>query len=111
METLETSEANLQTQLNEAKTNNPLQTELSTATGTIASLETSVDAILVEAGLEATGTVTEKIAALSGKVTEMANKDGANHTTTRVDPKPIPGQTAYVDANAGHNQLANEMFK
>jgi len=111
IDALETSEADLQTQLEEAKKNPALQTELATATGTIASLETSVDAILVEAGLEATGTVTEKIAALSGKVKEMANKDGANHTTTIVDPKQAAGQTkTYVDANAGHNQLANEMF-
>jgi protease IV len=110
IDALETSEANLQTQLAEAQNNTALQTELSTATGAIASLETSVDAILEEAGLTATGNITEKITALSAKVTEMAGKDGANHTATRVDPKQSAGTPNYVDANAGHNQLANEMF-
>lgn len=79
LHTLETSKAELESQLTEANNNT------ATANGTIASLETSVDAILAEAGLTATGTVTEKLTALSGKVTEMSNKDGAPPTKVLVD--------------------------
>jgi protease-4 len=85
LDALETSEATLKTQLAEAQNSTTLQTELTTANGTIASLETSVDAILAEAGLTATGTVTEKLTLLSGKVTEMSNKDGAPPTKVLVD--------------------------
>lgn len=109
LDALETSEATLKTQLAEAQNSTTLQTELTTANGTIASLETSVDVILAEAGLTATGTVTEKLTLLSGKVTEMSNKDGANHTTTRVDNTPPKNTKNYVDANAGHNKLANSI--
>jgi protease-4 len=109
LEAFETSEATLQTQLTEAQNNTVLQTELTAATGTITGLEASVDAILVEAGLTATGNVTEKLTSLSAKVKEMAGKDGANHTAIRVDGKQPEGTKQYVDANAGHNKLANSI--
>lgn len=109
LDALETSEATLKTQLAEAQNDTTLKTELSTATGTIASLETSVDAILEEAGLTATGNVTEKLTVLSAKVAEMSNKDGANHTTTRVDNTPPKNTKNYVDANAAHNKIANSI--
>jgi protease-4 len=107
---LEASEATLQTQLTEAQNNTELQGQLTTAQSTITTVESSVEAMLTEAGVTATGTVTEKLTALSAKVTEMAGKDGANPTHLRVDPA-APKNETYVDATASHNQLANEMFK
>lgn len=107
---LEASEATLQTQLTEAQNNTELQGQLTTAQNTITGVEASVDAMLTEAGVTATGTVTEKLTALSAKVTEMAGKDGANPTNVKVDPT-APKNEVYVDATASHNQLANEMFK
>lgn len=108
---LEESEVTLQTQLQEAQNNTELQTNLTTAQTTITGFETSVDAILTETGVIATGTITEKLTSLSAKVTEMAGKDGANPTNVIVDPKPSADLPKYVDANAEHNQLANQMFK
>lgn len=107
---LETTNADLQTQLEAAKNDTTLKTELATATGTITNLETSVDAMLVEAGLTATGTITEKVTALTAKVTEMSNKDGAPPTKPKIQGSGTEEKTSYVDANAGHNKLANEMF-
>jgi protease-4 len=109
LEASETAKADLETQLAEAKGDTSLSTELSTAKGTIASLETSVDAILTEAGLELSGNVSEKLTALSAKVTEMSNKDGANHTTLRVDGNQTEKKKSYVDANAAHNKIANSI--
>jgi protease-4 len=82
---LETSNSTLQTQLTEAQNSTELQTQLTAATGTITGLEASVDAMLVEAGITATGNVTEKLTALSAKVSEMSNKDGAPPTKVLVD--------------------------
>lgn len=110
-ESLEASEASLKEQLTEAQNNNASQKELSTANATITSLKASIDNILAEAGVTATGNVTEKLTALSAKVTEMSNKDGANHTIPRVDGNQPEQKKNYVDANAAHNQIANSILK
>lgn len=107
---LETSNSTLQTQLTEAQNNTALQTELTAATGTITSLEASINSILEEAGVTATGTAAEKLTALSAKVTEMAGKDGGVHTHVRVDNTPPKQKAMGFDANASHNQMANEIF-
>lgn len=82
---LENSEVTLQTQLTEAQNNTELQEQLTSAQSTITTVESSVEAMLTEAGVTATGSVTEKLAALSAKVTEMAGKDGDTATTIKVD--------------------------
>lgn len=106
LEASETVKADLETQLAEAKSDTTLKTDLSTANGTISSLETSVDAILVEAGVNVSGTLTEKVTALSAKVTEMANKDGAKPTITKVDtnePKTKTTNVGGIDVSAALN--------
>ena len=108
-EEYETSMASIQTELDEAKTNPALQNQLTTANSTITSLESSIDAILTEAGVDATGTPTEKLTALSEKVKEMSSKDGADHTKPRLDGKQSEGSKNYVDANAAHNKIANSI--
>lgn len=104
-----TSMASLQSELDEAKTNPALQNQLTTATSTITGLESSIDAILKEAGVDATGSATEKLTALSEKVKEMSIKDGADHTKPRLDGKQSEGSKNYVDANAAHNKIANSI--
>ncbi|MBQ0907473.1 S49 family peptidase [Flavobacterium sp. F-328] len=102
IESLEASESDLKTQLAAAKEN----PELATAQGTIASLETSVDAILVEAGVTATGTIDEKLTALTEKVTEMASKDGGSHTNVKIDNKPEfekTNEVGGIDVSAALN--------
>lgn len=96
IETLEASEADLKTQLAGAKENPELTTALETAKSTISTAETSIDAMLVEAGLTVEGNFTEKLTALSTKVTEMSAKDGATSTVVKVDNKTTPEKTTDV---------------
>jgi protease-4 len=109
---LEGSEATLTTQLEEAKKNPELQGKLTTATTALTTVESSIDTMLEVAGLSVEGSLTEKITALNVKVTEMSKQPGDVHTKPRVEKKdPEAVAPEYVDANAEHNQLANQMFK
>lgn len=111
LDALETENSTLQTQLTEAQANPELQTKLTTAETTITGVETTVETMLTEAGLTATGTLTEKLTSLSAHVVELGKKDGASHTTVRTEANADTKKLDYVDASAGHNQLANEIFK
>lgn len=75
-------------------------------------VEASVTAMLTGAGLTATGTLTDKLTALNSHLAVVNKGDGDKHTTIRTDGKPEgPAAPSYVDANAAHNQLANDLYK
>jgi ClpP class serine protease len=82
---LDASNTSLQTQLDAALANTEAKDQLTASQGTVTALEASIDSMLTSAGLDVTGTLTEKTAALSAKVTEMGGEDGASHTNPKVD--------------------------
>jgi len=84
IETQNSANAELQSQLDAATANTELNDQLANANTSLTNTETEVDAMLTQAGLEATGTFTEKLAALNGKVTEMSKADGATPTVVKV---------------------------
>jgi protease IV len=98
--------ADLQTQLTAAQDTSALDAanqELSTVTA-------SVDATLVSLGLEPSGTLADKMTALNGKAVELANrKPAAAPTATQVNTDE--SSDAIIDAEAGHNKLANQLFR
>jgi protease-4 len=61
------------------------QEQLAVATDVIAGTEASIDAILVSAGLDVTGTLAEKTIALNARVAELGAKDGAAPTAVKID--------------------------
>ncbi len=110
IETQTTANATLQSQLDAATANTDLNDQLATANANLTNAETEVDAMLTQAGLEATGTFTEKLTALNGKVTEMSKADGAKPTVVKIDgATPKKAASVSIDANASHNQIANQI--
>lgn len=100
--------ATLTAQLEEAQ--NATSEDLQVAQTTIAGIETSVNSMLKEAGLDVQGTLDEKVDSLSAKVTEMANADGAAPTKVKTKEKSAAEVSAFqIDANASHNQIANNL--
>ena len=100
--------ATLTAQLEEAQ--NASSEDLQVAQTTIAGIETSVNSMLEEAGLDVQGTLDEKVDSLSAKVTEMANADGAAPTKVKTKEKSAAEVSAFqIDANASHNQIANNL--
>ncbi len=82
---LEATNTQLQTDLDAANANTDLNDQLTASKGTVTAIEASIDTMLTSAGLDVTGTLTEKTAALSAKVTEMGKNDGAKPTNVKVD--------------------------
>ncbi|MDI6033024.1 S49 family peptidase [Flavobacterium sp. LB2P84] len=82
---LDASNTALQTQLDAALANTEAQEQLTAVNATVTGIEASIDGMLTSAGLDVTGTLTEKATALSAKVAEMGGKDGAIHTNPKVD--------------------------
>ena len=101
----------LQTDLEAAQNNTELQTQLTEATGSLSAAETSVDAMLEEAGLEVEGSFTEKLTALNAKVAVMAKKDGAQISKTKIDTTATEAENVILDATASHNKLADQINK
>ena len=100
--------ATLTAQLEEAQ--NASSEDLQVAQTTIEGIETSVNSMLEEAGLDVQGTLDEKVDSLSAKVTEMANADGAAPTKVKTKEKSAAEVSAFqIDANASHNQIANNL--
>jgi protease-4 len=105
LETLETNNATLTTQLTDANAAKDtavtaIQTQLTDATASVTTAEASVDSALTNAGLPVEGTLTEKLAALNTYTAAQGAKDGANAT----NPK--------IDANSDSNLVAsNELDK
>lgn len=105
---LEASKTQLQTDLNAAKSNTDLQDKLTASEGVVTSIEASIDNMLTSAGLDVTGTLSEKTAALSAKVEEMGKNDGSKPTIIKVGETAAP-KNDFVDENASHNQIANSL--
>ena len=82
---LDASNTALQTELDAALANTEAQEQLTASQGVVTGIEASIDGMLTSAGLDVTGTLTEKATALSAKVAEMGGKDGSNHTNPKVD--------------------------
>jgi protease IV len=82
---LEASKTTLQTELDAANANTDLNDQLTASQGTVTAVEASVNEMLTSAGLDVTGTLTEKTAALSAKVAEMGKADGSKPTVIKVD--------------------------
>lgn len=89
LETLETENSTLQTQVSEANTEketavNAITAQLTEATNTATAMETSVDAIMENLGLQVAGTLTEKLTAIDAKSIEVGKADGANPTAPKI---------------------------
>ena len=74
----------LQTQLDAALANTEAQEQLTASQGIVTGIEASIDGMLTSAGLDVTGSLTEKATALSAKVAEMGSKDGSEHTKPKL---------------------------
>lgn len=82
---LEGSNSTLQTERDAALANTEMNDQLTASQGTVSAVEASIDAMLTSAGLDVTGTLTDKTNALSAKVTEMGKADGSKQTVIKVD--------------------------
>lgn len=109
IEAQNTAVADLTTQLEAAQDNTELNAQLTTATDSLTAVESNVDEMLTEAGLTVEGTLTEKLTALSTKVSEMSKADGAAHTRPKVEGKETPKGNIELDASASHNALADQI--
>lgn len=94
---LEDSKADLQTQLDAAKNNTELSEKLTASESIVTAVEASLNEMLTSAGLDVTGTLTEKTAALSAKVTEMGKADGSTPTNVKVDVNNTSAASNVVD--------------
>ena len=89
LETLETENSTLQTQLNDGDkahqaTIDAANSQLTEATNAATAMETSVNAIMENLGLPVAGTLTEKLAAIDAKSIEVGKRDGANPTAPKI---------------------------
>ncbi|MRX40589.1 hypothetical protein GJU43_14975 [Flavobacterium sp. LC2016-23] len=94
---LEASNTALQTELDAATANTDLNDQLIASQETVATVEASIDTMLTSAGLDVTGTLSEKTTALSAKVAEMGLKDGSKPTAVKVDVKNSSAASNVVD--------------
>lgn len=89
LETLETENSNLQTQIDDANTAHQtaidaVNAQLTEATNNATAMETSVDAIMANLGLPVQGTITEKLAAIDAKATVIGQQDGGKTTAPKI---------------------------
>lgn len=115
LETLQATNAGLQTQIAEAATANEtsvldVKAKLAEATGSLTTIETSVNATLTNAGLPVDGTITEKLGALQTYASLKGALDGAPPTILKKDSS-ADANTNFVDVTAAHNQIANSLKK
>jgi protease-4 len=106
---LEGSNSTLITERDAALANTEVKDQLTASQGTVTAVEASIDNMLASAGLDATGNLTEKTAALSAKVAEMGKNDATKPTVIKVGAT-TKVENAFVDSNASHNKMANEIF-
>lgn len=102
---LESTNATLKTDLDAALANTEVKEKLTASEGVVTSVVASIDTMLTSAGLDVTGTLTEKTAVLSAKVAEMGKADGAKSTNVKVaanntTPSNVIGG---IDVSAGLN--------
>lgn len=94
---LEGSNSTLITERDAALANTEVKDQLTVSEGIVSNLEASIDGMLTSAGLDVTGTLAEKTAALSAKVEEMGGKDGAIHTNPKVDVNNTATTSNVID--------------
>jgi protease-4 len=114
LETLETENSTIQTQLDDANANH--QTAIDAVTGQLTeaqtnatAMETSVDAIMENLGLPVAGTLTEKLTAINAKSIEVGKQDGASTTAPKIGASEGV-KNDFVDESASHNQMANSLI-
>jgi protease-4 len=103
--------ATLQTQLDDANANH--QTALEAVNGQLTeaqtnatAMETSVNAIMENLGLQVAGTLTEKLTAINAKSIEVGKQDGASTTTPKIGAEGNSGENNVVggvDVSAAMN--------
>lgn len=113
LETLETENSTLQTQMDDANTAHQtaieaVNAQLTEASNTATAMETSVDAIMENLCLPVAGTLAEKLAAIDAKSIEVGKRDGAAPTAPRIGVS-AEVKNDFVDPNASHNQIANSL--
>lgn len=101
LETMETENSNLQTQLDDANANHQtaidaVNAQLTEATNNATAVDTSVNAIIENLGLSTEGSLTEKLAALNAKAETLGKADGAKPTKTKVDTGANPEASNIV---------------
>lgn len=104
--------ATLQTQLDDQTAAAALETQRTgEALNQVTAFETEIDAMLTAAGETVTGTLAEKMTALSAKVTVMGKADGSQHTIVRTTTAPAGKDVQFqIDAEASHNKIADELL-
>lgn len=111
LETMETENSTLQTQLDDANANHQtaidaVNAQLTEATNNATAVETSVNAIMDNLGLSTEGSLTEKLAALNAKAETLGKADGAQPTNPKVDTGANPEASNLVggvDVSAAMN--------
>lgn len=83
------------------------ETALATSNTT---MEEAIDTMLGSVGMEATGTLVEKIATLTATVEVLGKKPGTAHTDAKGNEQPKK-ENDFIDPTAEHNKMANELFK
>ena len=114
LETLETENSTIQTQLDDANANHQtaidaVTGQLTEATTNATAMETSVDAIMENLGLPVAGTLTEKLTAINAKSIEVGKQDGASTTAPKIGASEGV-KNDFVDESATHNQIANQLI-
>jgi protease-4 len=89
LNTASETSATLQTQLDDANANHQTALEavngqLTEATTNATAMETSVNAIMENLGLQVAGTLTEKLTAINAKSIEVGKQDGASTTAPKI---------------------------
>jgi protease-4 len=89
LNTASETSANLQTQFDDANAKHQTALEavigqLTEAQTNATAMETSVDAIMENLGLQVAGTLTEKLTAINAKSIEVGKQDGASTTTPKI---------------------------
>lgn len=114
LETLETENSTIQTQLDDANANHQTAIDavtgkLTEATNNATAVEASVDTIMANLGLPVEGSITEKLAALNTKSVAVGKQDGAAPTAPKIGANEGV-KNDFVDESAPHNQMANSLI-
>ena len=71
----------------------------------------SFNAALKEAELDAGENAEASIKVLKDRIAELGAEDGGKTTNVGTDHKKQTEHTSYIDAAAGHNQIADSLYK
>lgn len=89
-----------------------LNGSVATATTAVTTLNSQFSQLMDMVGVEASEDQEANFTNLSAKIAELNKKPGNAHTQAMGNPTPpAEGKDSIVDMEAGHNQLANSIFK